>query len=225
MTTSEDTRKAPSSIRAPLPREFYHRDPHELALDLLGRTLVRRVDGELLAGRIVEVEAYGGPHDPASHGNSGEPTDRTRSMFGPPGTSYVYLIYGMYHCLNVVAPASEKASAILIRALEPQTGLETMAQNRDLGDDGADEMPLTVRKNLLSGPGKICQAMEIGTDLDGVPLRDSPLWIAPGEPLSGTPREERIRSTPRIGLNRDTVGEAVDWEWRYVDAESDYLSR
>ena len=210
-----------ADLEQPLPHEFYRREKHALAVDLLGRDLVRRVDGDLLAGRIVEVEVYGGSHDPASHADTGEPTARTAAMFGEAGTAYVYQIYGIYHCLNVVAPAEQKAAAILIRALAPLRGDETMARYRDLSGKYDDEMPRSVRKNLLSGPGKICQAMRIDTQLDGEPLQTEPLWIAAGEPVG----EEHVETTPRIGLNRETCGESVDWDWRYVDARSDFLSR
>jgi DNA-3-methyladenine glycosylase len=208
-----------------LPASFYECDKHELATQLLGRTLVRRFDGQLLAGRIVEVEVYGGSHDPASHANTGQPTDRTEAMFGAPGNAYIYQIYGLYHCLNVVAPAQEKAAAILIRALEPLNGRETMARHRELDDKFDGDMPRSVERNLLSGPGKLCQAMRIGTELDGTPLRDGPLWIAPGRPLVETEHRDAIETTGRIGLNRDTCGESVDWPWRYVDSRSDFLSR
>ena len=210
-----------TDLAHPLPREFYQRDTHALALALLGRDLVRRVDGDLLAGRIVEVEVYGGSHDPASHADTGEPTARTAAMFGEAGTAYIYQIYGIYHCLNVVAPAEQKAAAILIRALAPLRGGEVMARYRDLSGKYDGKMPRSVRKNLLSGPGKICQAMRIDTQLDGEPLQAEPLWIAAGEPVE----EKDIESTPRIGLNRETCGESVDWKWRYVDARSDFLSR
>ncbi len=209
-------------VEQALPTSFYERDKHELAIQLLGRDLVREVDGRLLSGRIVEVEVYGGPEDPASHANSGEPTKRTEAMFGPPGNAYVYQIYGIYHCLNVVAPAEEKAAAILIRALEPIDGRETMARHRELDDKYDEQMPRSVERNLLSGPGKTCQALRISTDLDGTPLRDGPLWIAPGHPAE---HRDAIETTGRIGLNRETCGESVDWPWRYIDSRSDFLSR
>jgi len=212
-------------IGDPLPRSFYEREKHELAFELLGRDLVRRVDGELLAGRIVEVEVYGGPDDPASHANSGEATERTAAMFGPPGTAYVYRIYGIYHCLNVVAPARQKAAAVLIRALEPLTGRRRMAEYRDLTDKYEGEMSRTIEKKLLSGPGKICQALRIDMESNGEPLHSEPLWIASGRPTVEIDGEERIETSPRIGLNRETCGEAVDREWRYVDSESAFLSR
>ena len=207
----------------PLSDRFYRREKHTVARDLLGRHLVRRLDDQMLVGRIVEVEVYGGPHDPASHGNSGEPTDRTRAMFGPAGTAYVYQIYGMYHCLNVVVPAEQKAAAVLIRALEPVEGLETMATGRGLTDKYDGEMTRSVRKNLLSGRGKICQALERDGRHDGIELDGQPLWIAEGRPVAED--GAAIETTERIGLNPDTVGEAVDWPWRYTLADSDYLSR
>jgi DNA-3-methyladenine glycosylase len=207
----------------PLSDDFYRREKHVVARDLLGRHLVRRHDGQLLVGRIVEVEVYGGPHDPSSHGDTGEPTDRTRAMFGPPGTAYIYQIYGMYHCLNVVVPAEQKAAAVLIRAMEPIEGLEAMADGRGLTDKYDGPMTRSVRGNLLSGPGKICQALHLDGTHDGRSLDDEPLWLSAGEPVART--DETVETTERIGLNPDTVGEAVEWPWRYVLAESDYLSR
>ena len=208
-----------------LPASFYECDKHELAIQLIGRHLIRRVDGQLLSGQIVEVEVYGGPDDPASHANSGEPTQRTEAMFGPPGNAYIYQIYGIYHCLNVVAPAQQKAAAILIRALEPLEGRKTMARHRELDDKYDSEMPRSVERNLLSGPGKICQALRIDTDLDGTPLRDGSMWIAPGRPLVDTEQRDAVETTGRIGLNRETCGDSVDWPWRYIDSRSDFLSR
>lgn len=207
----------------PLSRSFYDRDKHTVARDLLGHRLVREIDDHRLAGRIVETEVYGGPDDRASHADSGEPTERTRSMFGPPGTIYIYKIYGMYHCLNVVVPAEAKAAAILIRALEPLRGLEAMAKRRGLADRYDESMTRTVKKNLLSGPGKLCQAFALDRALDGTALAGGGLWIA--SDTSTDPEPSRIESTPRIGLNPDTVGEAADYPWRYILADSPYLSR
>jgi len=167
---------------------------------------------------------YGGPHDPASHADSGTPTERTASMFGTPGDAYVYRIYGLYHCLNVVAPADEKAAAVLIRALEPLRGVESMAHDRGLVDDDAP-VPDAARTNLTSGPGKICQALRIDRSFDGTRLRGIPLWIAPGRPLLEHRGEEGIEVTSRIGLNPETVGDAADWPWRYLDPRSEHLSR
>ena len=209
----------------PLDVDFYRRDPHTLARDLLGRNLVRRTDAGIRRGRIVETEVYGGPHDPASHGDRGEPTERTESMFGPPGTAYVYTIYGMYQCFNVVAPAEQKAAAILVRAVEPMDGLEMMARDRGLVDrDDIDELKDSTIGNLTTGPGKLCQAFDIGTSLDGATLDGPPLWLEPGEPAVDN-ADESIGASSRIGLNRETVGEAVDWPWRYTLQGSEFLSR
>jgi hypothetical protein len=116
-----------------LPHSFYDRDAENVARDLLGKLIVRRVDHRMLIGRIVETEAYLGPHDLAAHSSKGR-TARTAVMFGPPGHAYVYLIYGMHHCLNVVTGPGDHASAVLIRALEPVENLSATA----------------------SGPGRLC---------------------------------------------------------------------
>jgi len=215
----------PDDLQYALPPEWFEREKHELARELLGRDLVRRTEDRLVAGRIVEVEAYGGTHDPASHADSGTPTERTAAMFGRPGEAYVYQIYGQYHCLNVVAPAEKKAAAILIRALEPLAGLEAMAAGRGLDEQYDGRAPRSIRTDLASGPGKLCQALRIDREFDGDALWDEPLWIAPGEPVLETRGADAVETTSRIGLNPDTVGEATDWPWRYVLSTSDYLSR
>ncbi len=184
----------------------------------------RLSSGELVAGRIVETEAYGGTDDPANHANTGEPTERNEAMFGQPGTAYVYSIYA-YHCFNVVARAGRRPAAVLIRALQPLESLPAMAERRSLEIEPREEMPLSDRQDLLTGPGKLCEAFEIDGTFDQVPLDDPPLWIAEGEPVLRTEGPSAIEQTPRIGLNPDTVGEASEWPWRYVVADSDYLSR
>jgi DNA-3-methyladenine glycosylase len=205
--------------------DFYACDPHQLARRLLGRDLVRLDEqGGRLRGRIIEVEVYGHCHDPASHANTGVPTDRTSAMFGPPGTAYIYLIYGMYHCLNVVAPAGERPAAVLIRALHPLEGLESMARRRGLFERYDGQMPASVRRNLLSGPGKICQAMGIDLEHNEQPLGTGQLRLARGVPVESHPNST-IACAPRIGLNPETVGEAADWPWRYGVSGSRYLSR
>src|ERR1700741_2966896 len=137
-----------------LPREFYDRDTIAVARDLLGKCLVHRVDGAPRIGRIVEVEAYLGPHDLAAHSSKGL-TARTRVMFGPPGYAYVYLIYGMYFCVNVVTQREGVASAVLLRALEPVKNLETSAK----------------------GPGLLCKAMHIDKRLNGHDLESDELHV------------------------------------------------
>lgn len=209
----------------PLDVDFYRRDSHELARALLGRDLVRRTEDSVRRGRIVETEVYGGPDDPASHGDSGEPTARTESMFGPPGIAYIYTIYGMYQCFNVVAPSDVKAAAILVRAVAPLDGLHAMARDRGLLDDEtADKLNDATIQNLTTGPGKLCQAFDIGPSLDGCPLDGPPLWLEAGDPAVDN-EGDSIRTSARIGLNRETVGDAVDWPWRYTLDGSQFLSR
>lgn len=202
-----------------LPSKFYERDAHDLARDLLGKVLVRVCDEATCAGRIVEVEVYGGVDDPSCHADRGYPTERTAAMFGRPGTAYVYRIYGMYDCLNVVAPPGPegKASAILVRALEPVTGLDVMAERRGIA------RPLTGKTSraLLSGPGKLCQALAIDRGFDGADLQSHPLVIVDAAPVP----DAEIATSPRIGLNPATCGASTYFEWRYTVATSRFLSR
>jgi DNA-3-methyladenine glycosylase len=184
----------------PLPRRFYERDSVQVARDLIGRLLVREVDGERLVGRIVEAEAYE-RHDPASHAYRG-PTPRNRSMFGPPGHAYVYRSYGIHRCLNAV---TKPVSAVLLRALEPLEGLGSMAGRRGLSDP----------RLLCAGPGRLCQALAIDLDDDGLDLcTRQGLWLA------GTGSASDVAVTRRVGI---TV--AVDLPWRFVEANSRYTSR
>jgi len=184
----------------PVPRRFYERDPVQVARELIGRVLVREVDGERLVGKIVEAEAYA-RDDPASHAFRGE-TRRNRSMFGPPGHAYVYRSHGIHRCLNAV---TLPGSAVLLRALEPIEGVEAMAQRRGLGDP----------RLLCAGPGRLCQAMGIDLDHDGVDLCiRGHLWLAEGE------GERDVVVTRRVGISV-----AVDLPWRFVEAGSPYTSR
>lgn len=208
----------------PLPLDFYDREPHDLARALLGHDIVRSLpDGEQLRARIVELEVYGGIHDPASHSAQGPPTDRNRAMFGPPGTAYVYQIYGMYFCFNVVGPNLERPSALLVRAARPLGDQRSMARRRGLIDADASD-PDWDERNLMSGPGKLCQAMDIDLQHDGASLSESGVIVVHGAPALEAPSRS-IETSPRIGLNPETVGEAVEWEWRYTVAESEFLSR
>ena len=178
-------------------RDFFARSVHEVAPELVGVTML--VDG--VGGRIVEVEAYD-HEDPAAHGYSGQ-TERNASMFGPPGHAYVYRSYGIHWCLNFVCEEEGIASAVLIRALEPTHGLETMAERR-----GTQQPRL-----LASGPGRLCQALGITRDHDGAPL-DRP----PFELLAGA--EVPVERGPRIGITK-----AADRPWRYAEEGSRFLSR
>jgi DNA-3-methyladenine glycosylase len=181
-----------------LGKEFFARSVHEVAPDLIGAVLL--VDG--VGGTIVEVEAYDAT-DPASHGYRGR-TARNAAMFGPPGHAYVYRSYGMHWCLNLVCDRVGVPSAVLVRALEPLVGLERMRPRR-----GLDE-----RRLLCSGPGRLCQALGVTGEHDGLPLDRPPFrMLARAE-------EPRVVAVPRIGITR-----AAELPWRYVVAGSRFLSR
>jgi DNA-3-methyladenine glycosylase len=183
---------------ARLGREFFARSVHEVAPDLIGVTLL--VDG--VGGQIVEVEAYA-QEDPASHAFRGK-TARNAVMFGPPGFAYVYRSYGIHWCLNFVCAAPGRAEAVLIRALLPEHGLDTMRLRRGL------DAPRT----LCSGPGKLCQALAIGRKQDGLPLDEPPFeLLARGE-------RPPIATGMRIGITR-----ATELPWRYGLEGSPYLSK
>jgi DNA-3-methyladenine glycosylase len=176
-----------------------------LARDLLGRLLFYRTPEGLLAGRIVETEAYTGPSDPASHAFRG-PTSRNAVMFGPAGIAYVYFSYGMHYCLNVTADGPGKPGAVLLRALEPLAGLEVM---RARGDHGPD-----VR--LLSGPGKIGRGFGLTLADNGRDFTRGPLGIAAGTPVP----QSKVGVSKRIGISR-----AVDLPYRFVLTGSPSVSR
>jgi DNA-3-methyladenine glycosylase len=173
---------------APLPREFYNRPAPEVARDLLGKILAHGAARSRTAGRIVESEAYLGSGDQAAHSARGL-TPRTRVIFGAPGHAYVYLIYGMYECLNVVADAEGVAGCVLIRALEPLAGLERMRLRRASAHRAED---------LANGPGKLTLAMGITRRHNGVDLTRGPLTVHAPETA---PRFE-IEVAPRIGIAR-----------------------
>lgn len=177
-----------------LSRRFYRRDPVTLAKALLGHRLVRVLDdGQRLAGRIVEVEAYLGTADQAAHTANGRRTPRNASMWGDAGHAYVYFTYGMHHCMNIVADRAEVPTAVLIRAIEPTEGLDLMRVNRS-GKIAADRLKLT---DLCSGPAKLTQAMAIDRELDGVDLvGDERLTIEQSRPIAA----DRIVTATRVGV-------------------------
>ena len=197
-----------------LPRGFFEAPPEEVAPLLLGKILVRKTaERKLLAGRIVEVEAYLGPHndppDPAAHAHRG-PTPRNAVLFGPAGHAYIYFIYGRYFCMNIVCEKEGLAGCVLLRALEPVAGVEQMARNRGLAPDAAP-------RQIASGPGRLCQALGLTRAGDnGLDLLDpaSPLQIRDDGYGSA-----EILITPRIGLHV-----AVDWPMRFSFAEHKCVS-
>jgi len=191
-----------------LPRSFYAQSTLQVARQLLGKYLVRRHPDGKTVGRIVETEAYVGPHDLACHAAKGR-TARTEVMFGPPGHAYVYFIYGVYYCLNIVTEEVGHASAVLIRALEPVEGIELMQQRR-----GTQKL-----HSLASGPGKLCLAMAIDKTLNGVDMcRGNILYVED----RGEPRP-KIVARPRIGV--DYAGKWKDKPWRFLIRGSEFVSK
>jgi DNA-3-methyladenine glycosylase len=186
----------------PLPQSFYRRPAEAVARDLLGRYLVRELDGERLTLRLVETEAYLGEPDRASHAWGGRRTPRNESLYLEGGHAYVYLIYGLHYCLNAVTGKAGIGSAVLLRAGEPVEGEERMRDNR-----GWTREPRP--GDLAGGPGKICQALAIGRELDAVLLDQPPLFITKGEPVT----DEEVVASPRIGV--DYAGEAALWPLRF----------
>jgi len=188
-----------------LPREFYDRDTVQVARELLGCHVTRVVDGAVLTGRITETEAYVGRMDKACHAYGYRRTPRTETLFARPGTAYIYLIYGMYSCLNFVTEREGEPCAVLLRGIEPVAGADRMAQNRF--GAGLEEMTAYQRKNFLNGPGKVCKALKLDCSLNGTDLLGDVLYLSPGAP------PEQIYVGKRIGI--DYAEEAVDFPWRF----------
>lgn len=193
---------------AAYPAEFYDRPAEEVARDLLGSVLVSTAGGQTVSGIIVETEAYVGPHDEASHAAAriGR-TARNATMFAAPGTAYVYLSYGLHWCLNVVTGAEGYPAAVLIRALEPRVGLETARDRR--GSVRSDRI-------LMSGPGRLAQALGITGAENGHLLTVPPLWIQPGS----TVLDVDVAIAPRIGISR-----AKELPLRFLVRDSAWVSR
>ena len=199
---------------ARLSREFYNGDTVEIARQLLGKYLVRRLDGELLAGRITETEAYVGRCDKACHAYGYKKTARTSTLFMAPGHAYIYFIYGMYHCLNFVTEPEGEPSAVLIRAIQPATGMETMRHLR-FGDA---PMNAYRRKNFSNGPGKVCKALSLSSAENRMDLTGDTLFVCDsladiGLPEAPPPVGEVLHCGPRIGI--DYAEEARDFPWRF----------
>jgi DNA-3-methyladenine glycosylase len=194
-----------------LPREFYtRRNVLTIARDLLGKLLVvPDEDGRRVSGMIVEVEAYRGPEDRASHAFGGRRTKRTETMYREGGNAYVYFVYGMYYQFNVVCNVPDIPHAILVRALEPVEGIELMRERRHRQPD----------HNLTNGPGKLCIALNIDRALNGADLLGDRVWI---EDYQSVPTR-RIATGPRIGI--DYAQEWIDKPWRFWIRDNSYVSR
>jgi DNA-3-methyladenine glycosylase len=200
-----------SQLRNPLSREFYDRDPRRVSRELLGKVLVRRERKEVLAARIVEVEAYLGEDDPAAHSFAGR-TLRNAVLFGAPGYAYIYFIYGNHYCLNVSCLPDGVAGGILFRAVEPLVGAEQMALSRNMSLDSDRDL-----RKLTSGPGRLAEAFGITRERDnGKDLTSalSDLFIA-----DDGYRVRRVLTTPRIGITK-----AAALPLRYLVAGNEFVS-
>lgn len=199
---------------ARLDREFFLQDTVEAAKKLLGCCLVR-VDGdETMVCRVTETEAYVGAVDKACHAYGGRRTPRTETLYAGPGTVYVYLIYGMYHCLNFVTGPEDTASAVLIRGCVPVYNRDAVVRRRF--GPGA-EMTAYRRKNFLNGPGKLCKGLSIDRSLNALPLENGLLYLADGVPelgLEARPPDLPFLTGKRIGI--DYAEEAAGFPWRFT---------
>ena len=206
-----DAAPGPSRARrprsgAPYPSAFYDRRTEWVARDLLGAVLECHTAAGVASGRIVETEAYLGPHDPACHAVAGL-TARTRHLHGPPGVAYVYLIYGMYWCFNAVTEPAGVGAAVLVRAIQPLEGLDLMRARRRTARRDRD---------LTNGPGKLCAALGLDGALSGLALDRPPVRVVAAPPVA----DADVVVTPRIGISR-----AADWPLRYLLVGNEYVSR
>lgn len=198
-----------------LDREFYNRDALIVAKDLLGKVLVREIAGQKITAKIVETEAYMGIEDKAAHSYGGRRTPRVEVMYGGPGFSYVFLIYGMHCCFNIVTREEGVPQAVLIRAVEPLAGMEWMAEKRYGEPYG--QLTNSQRRGLTNGPGKLCQALSIDRILNGADLCGSQIYVEDGEP-----QDFAIVTRKRVGI--DYAEEAKDFLWRFYIEGNEYVS-
>ena len=189
----------------PLPRSFYDRDTRTVARELIGKRLVHLVDGVPLSGIITETEAYIGRMDKACHAYGYKKTSRTATLFARPGTAYVYLIYGMYHCLNVVTEPEGEPCAVLIRGVRAEGHADGISRLRFRCS--VSEQTAYQRKNFLNGPGKVCKGFSIDKHCNEMDMTASDLFIADGAALPN------IKTGPRIGI--DYAEEAAAFPWRF----------
>lgn len=189
-----------------LPRAFYERETEIVAREMLGTVLECETEDGLASGIIVETEAYLGEHDLACHAVAGR-TMRTEPLYGPPGTSYVYFIYGMYWCFNTVTRTEGLPSAVLVRAVEPLDGLALMHKRRPRIKSDVE---------LTNGPGKLCTALGIDGSMSAKSLQRKPLIIREGDPVP----DERVEVTTRIGITK-----SADWPLRWIVRGNRFVSK
>lgn len=191
-----------------LTARFFERPTLTVARELLGKYLTVKQRGNILSGKIVETEAYIGEDDYACHASKGR-TARSETLYQKAGTLYVYLVYGMYHCLNIVTERADFPSAVLIRAVEPCEGIALMRKRR-----GTNAV-----HNLASGPGKVCEAFGITKKMNGKTMRESALWIKDrGESADAA----AIAQSPRIGVHY--AGKCARYPWRFYIKNSSFVS-
>lgn len=198
-------------------KEFYNRSALDVAQDLLGKVLVREVDGKVLKGKIVETEAYIGAIDKACHAYNGRRTKRTEILYEDAGVSYIYFIYGLYHCFNVVTNKKDVAEAVLIRAIEPINELDYISNIRY--NKKYDELTKAQSKNLTNGPSKLCLAYLLNKDLNAVKLYEKgAVYIT-----DDNNENFEIIESKRIGI--DYAEEAKDFLWRFYIKDNIYVSK
>ncbi len=197
-----------------LRRSFFDRDPRDVCPEFLGKLIVRRQGRKLLAGRVVEVEAYLGTDDLAAHAAAGR-TARNSVLFGPPGHAYIYFIYGAYYCLNISCMPKGEAGCILVRALEPVEGIEEMVRARNLA--GLDLTSARNLRLLASGPGKLCQAFGITRERDN--SKDMVSARSDLQVMDDGFRVKKVAITPRVGITK-----SAEMPLRYMTAESPFIS-
>lgn len=190
-------------------RSFYNRDTLVVSEELLGKTLVHVTEEGVTKGKIVEVEAYIGPNDKAAHSYGNRNSSRTKIQYGEGGYAYVYLIYGMYNCMNIVTNKEDMPEAVLIRAVEPLEGIELMKKRRKMDNI----------KKLCNGPGKLCQAMGITKENYGDDLCGELLYLEDGIIVP----KKQILKTKRINI--DYAEEAKDYLWRFSIKGNSYVSK
>ena len=212
-----------------LPKNFYQQNTFIVAKGLLGKYLIRKDKKQILIGKIVETEAYYGPFDLASHASRGK-TERTKIMFDQPGLAYIYLIYGMYYCFNIVTESQNFPAAVLIRAIEPTAGIKQMVRNRKCHPElsrrvtpphchSSTELTMTMR--LTNGPAKLCQAFKIDKKLNGHNLFTSKiLYLA--ENTKEKIKPSQIQSAKRIGI--DYAGQYKHKPWRFYLKNNPFIS-
>jgi DNA-3-methyladenine glycosylase len=196
-------------------RKFYNRDSLIVARELLGKVLVHEINGQRISAKIVESEAYMGIADKAAHSYGGKRTPRVKVMYGGPGFSYVFIVYGMYYCFNIVTREEGNPQAVLIRAVEPIGGHDLIAQNRF--KKTYNQLTQSQIKSLTNGPGKLCSALLIDKSLNGEVLCGDRLYVEEGDN-----EEFNIISSKRVGVNY--AEEVKDYLWRFYIEDNKYVS-